>query len=124
MAWDHWVANNGKPFFGDQICQRRVVQMLVDFSSGLILTCSESKSSNKFIIGLGWVREWQALYDQAPKVWSEQKKSIYTWKFTSSFSPKLVKSLIWNSGPWSHLTPRSNNQASFIQGHLQHLDQG
>lgn len=52
------------------------------------------------------------------------KKSIYTLKFTSSFSPKLVKSLIWNSSPWSHLTPRSNHQASFIQGHLQHLDQG
>ena len=94
----------------------------VTFSFGLINMFFQNQLTNSS--SFGWVREWQALYDQAPKVWSEQKKSIYTLKFTSSFSPKLVKSLIWNSSPWSHLTPRSNNQASFIQGHLQHLDQG
>lgn len=64
------------------------------------------------------------VWSSSKDVWSEQKKSMYTLKFTSSFSPKLLKSLIWNSSPWSHLTFRSNNQASFIQGHLQHLDQG
>ena len=64
-----------KPDQRDQICQRTVVQNQVTLSSGLILTCSFKIKQQIQKIGLGWVREWKALYDQAPKMCGPNKKS-------------------------------------------------
>ena len=119
MAWDHWVAN-GKPFERSDMSKNSrpdLWLLVLDWS-----TCS-FKINQQIHHRLGGSENGRRCMIKLQKC-GPNKKNPFMLKFTSSFSPKLVKSLIWNSSPWSHLTPRSNNQASFIQGHLQHLDQG